>query len=161
LGADRHFGSPTAAHAASTPSDVRLSGMFLLDTNVISELRKRRPHGAVTAWLKSVRSDVHLAAVTLSEIQAGIELTREQDVAKAAEIEAWADEVVRTWSILPMDAVVFREYARLMHRRSEDLINDAMIAATARVHRLTVATRNEKDFKSFGTPVTNPFVYSE
>lgn len=135
--------------------------MFLLDTNVISELRKRRPQGAVTAWLKSVRSDVHLAAVTLSEIQAGIELTREQDVAKAAEIEAWADEVVRTWSILPMGAVVFREYARLMHRRSEDLINDAMIAATARVHRLTVATRNEKDFKSFGVPVTNPFVYSQ
>jgi predicted nucleic acid-binding protein len=131
--------------------------MYLLDTNVISELRKRRPHGGVVAWLKTVESDVHLAAVTLSEIQAGVEIAREQDPAKAAEIEAWLDEVMRTWSVMPMDGTVFREYARLMHRRSDDLINDAMIAATARVHRFTVATRNERVFKSFGVAMINPF----
>jgi hypothetical protein len=135
--------------------------MYLLDTNVVSELRKRKPHGAVVAWLNAVRGALHISAATLGEIQAGIEITREQDPAKAAEIEAWANEVIRAWSILPMDAAVFREYARLMHRRSEDLINDAMIAATARVHSLTVATRNEKDFKSLRIPVINPFVYSE
>jgi len=66
--------------------------MYLLDTNVVSELRKPRPHGAVVAWLQStVEVDVHLSAVTLGEIQAGIELTREQDATKAAEIERWAD----------------------------------------------------------------------
>jgi toxin FitB len=66
--------------------------MYLLDTNVISELRKPRPHGGVVAWLESINSnDLYLSAVTLGEIQAGIELTREQDPLKAAEIEAWAD----------------------------------------------------------------------
>jgi predicted nucleic acid-binding protein len=135
--------------------------MYLLDTNVISELRKGRPHGAVTAWLKSVRGELHISAASLGEIQAGIEITREQDPAKAAEIEAWANEVVRTWSILVMDAAIFREYARLMHRRSDDLFNDAMIAATARLHRLTVATRNVRDFKMLGIPVVNPFIYRE
>lgn len=66
--------------------------MYLLDTNVVSELRKPRPHGAVVAWLQSTaETDLYLSAVTLGEIQAGIELTREQDKTKAAEIEAWAD----------------------------------------------------------------------
>jgi predicted nucleic acid-binding protein len=131
--------------------------MYLLDTNVISELRKRKPHGAVTAWVRATRAELHLCAATLGEIQAGIELTREQDAAKAAEIEAWTDQLVRTWSILPLDAAVFREFARLMHRRSAQLFSDAMIAATARVHRLVVATRNERDFQFFGVPVFNPF----
>ncbi|MCK7473159.1 MAG: PIN domain-containing protein [Rhodopseudomonas palustris] len=68
--------------------------MYLLDTNVVSELRKPRPHGAVVAWLQATAdADLHMSAVTLGEIQAGIELTREQDPAKAAEIEAWADLV--------------------------------------------------------------------
>ena len=63
--------------------------MYLLDTNVVSELRKPRPHGAVVAWLQSVAdADLYLSAVTLGEIQSGIELTREQDAAKAAEIDA-------------------------------------------------------------------------
>jgi hypothetical protein len=66
--------------------------VFLLDTNVVSELRKVRPHGAVVAWLEGVAdAELYLSAVTLGEIQAGIEITREQDTAKAADIEAWAD----------------------------------------------------------------------
>ena len=66
--------------------------MYLLDTNIISELRKPRPHGAVVAWLQA-RDDAELyvSVVTLAEIQAGIELTRDQDPAKAREIEAWLD----------------------------------------------------------------------
>ena len=64
--------------------------MYLLDTNIVSELRKLRPHGAVLAWLQSTDdADLHLSTVTLGEVQAGIELTREQDASKAAEIEAW------------------------------------------------------------------------
>ena len=132
--------------------------MYLLDTNVVSELRKPRPHGAVLAWLQSTAdADLHLSAVTLGEIQAGIELTRERDATKAAEIEAWADLVAASYNILPMDGETFRTWARLMHRKSDMLYEDAMIAATAMVHKLTVVTRNITDFADFDVSLLNPF----
>ena len=133
--------------------------MFLLDTNVVSELRKVRPHGAVVAWIEGVTdAELYLSAVTLGEIQAGIEITREQDPAKAADIEAWADQVGATYNVLPMDAVTFRLWAKLMHRQSDTVYEDAMIAASAFVHKLTVVTRNIRDFERFQVPVFNPFV---
>lgn len=132
--------------------------MFLLDTNVVSELRRTRPHGAVLAWIGGVADhDLHLSAVTLGEIQAGIEITRGQDAAKAAEIEAWADEVAATWNVIALDARIFRLWATLMHGRSDALYEDAMIAATARVHGLTVVTRNLDDFRDFGVALLDPF----
>jgi len=132
--------------------------MYLLDTNVVSELRKQRPHGAVVGWLRSRDPrDLHISAATLAELQAGIDITREQDAEKAAEIEAWVDRVSEVWNILPMDASTFRMWAKLMHRRSDDLIEDAMIAATARVHDLQVVTRNVKDFRDFGVSALNPY----
>jgi toxin FitB len=132
--------------------------VYLLDTNVVSELRKPRPHGAVVAWISGVPdSELHLSAVTIGEIQAGIELTREQDALKAAELESWLAQVAASFNILPMDATTFREWARLMHRASDHLFEDAMIAATARVHELTVVTRNVRDFKPFGVAVLDPF----
>ena len=132
--------------------------MFLLDTNVVSELRKAKPHEAVVAWLESV-DDAHLylSAVTLGEIQAGIKLSREQDAAKVSEIEAWLAQVASAYNILPMDAAAFRCWAKLMHRKSDTLYEDAMIAATALVHGLTVATRNTADYKAFGIEPFNPF----
>ncbi|MBV9758303.1 MAG: type II toxin-antitoxin system VapC family toxin [Alphaproteobacteria bacterium] len=133
--------------------------MYLLDTNVVSELRRARPHRAVLAWLRDVRDeDLHIAAVTIGEIQAGIEITRERDQAKAAELEAWLEQVAATYNVLSMDARAFRAWARLMHRRTDDLIEDAMIAATAAVHRLTIVTRNVRDFAGFGVPTLDPFV---
>jgi toxin FitB len=132
--------------------------MYLLDTNVISELRKPRPHGAVVAWLQTVDdADLHLCAMTLGELQSGIEITREQDPAKAAEIEAWVDQVAATYNILTMDAATFRQWARLMHRQSDTVLEDALIAASAWVHKLTVVTRNLRDFERFGVMVFNPF----
>lgn len=133
--------------------------MYLLDTNVVSELRKPKPHGAVLQWLQETpEADLHLSAVTIGEIQAGIELTRDQDAAKAAEIEQWLDLLARSYNVLPMDAATFRVWARLMHRQSDTLYEDAMIAATAAVHHLVVVTRNVADFKPFGLKVLNPFV---
>jgi len=132
--------------------------MYLLDTNVVSELRKPRPHGAVVAWLQSTaEADLYLSAVTLGEIQAGIELTREQDATKASEIEAWAGLVAASYSVLPMDGETFRTWARLMHRKSDTFYEDAMIAATAMVHQLTVVTRNVADFADFNVTLLNPF----
>ena len=131
---------------------------FLLDTNVVSELRKPKPHGAVVAWLKQLRDEqLFLSAVTLGELQAGIEKTRGQDSKKAAEIEVWVDQLTESIQVLPMDAACFREWARVTNGKSDTLVEDAMIAATARVHGLTVATRNERDFKAFGIALLNPF----
>ena len=133
--------------------------MYLLDTNVVSELRKPKPHGAVLQWIQAVSdTELHISAVTVGEIQAGIELTREQDQPKAAELEQWLELVSVTFNIIPMDAVAFRAWARLMHRTSDTLYEDAMIAATAKVHKLTVVTRNVKDFKPFDVNLLNPFV---
>lgn len=132
--------------------------MYLIDTNVISELRKRRPHPAVVAWLEQVPDQaLHLSAVTVGELQAGIEVTRAQDAAKATEIETWVDQVAETWNVLPMDATTFRCWARLMHGRQDELVEDGMIAATAVVHGLTVVTRNLRHFKPLGVKTLDPF----
>jgi predicted nucleic acid-binding protein len=132
--------------------------VYLLDTNVVSELRRPRPHGAVVAWLESVADvDLYLSAVTIGEIQAGIEITREQDAPKAEDIETWLEQVAQTFNILAMDARAFRAWAKLMHRQSDEIIEDAMIAATAAVHDLTVVTRNVRDFKRLNVRTFNPF----
>jgi toxin FitB len=132
--------------------------VYLLDTNVVSELRRTRPHPALIAWLAGAAADeLFLSAVTLGELQAGVEMTRRQDPGRAEAIETWVDVLANTFDILPMDGAVFRRWAQLMHRRSRDLIEDAMIAATALVHNLTVVTRNVRDFERLGLTVVNPF----
>ena len=133
--------------------------MYLLDTNIVSELRKPRPHGGVMAWLKSTAdADLHLSVVTLGEIQAGVEVTREQDADKARQIEDWLELVAQSYNVLPMDGATFRAWAKLMHRQSDTLYEDAMIAATAAVHNLTVVTRDIADFARFDVRLLNPFV---
>ena len=136
--------------------------MYLLDTNVVSELRRPKPHQRVLNWLSGIAADqLFLSAVTVGEIQAGVEITREQDATKAEELEAWLSRVRASYNILPMDAAAFRVWARLKHRRSDALMEDAMIAATAVVHRLIVVTRNVNDFTQLGVDILNPFERGE
>lgn len=133
---------------------------YLLDTNVVSELRKPRPHGAVLAWLSDQEEEqLFLSVVTMGELQAGVEQARRQDPSKASEIERWIDQLAASYQILSMDTACFREWGRIMDRKPNQLLEDAMIAATARVHRLIVATRNEPDFRHFDVRVLNPFTF--
>lgn len=132
--------------------------MYLLDTNVISELRKPKPHGAVSAWIKTIPSpNLFVSAVSIGEIQAGIELTREQNQQKAMELETWLNQIIATNQVLPLDATRFKIWAKLMHRQADTVNEDAMIAATAIHSKLIIVTRNIKDFKRFNVKLLNPF----
>jgi predicted nucleic acid-binding protein len=134
--------------------------VYLLDTNVVAELRKKKPHSGVVAWVRAAPEEtLHVSAVTLGEIQAGIELTRRQDGDKAREIERWLDDLAQTYNVLPVDAAIFRRWAQLMHRRADHHLEDALIAATALVRGLTVVTRNVDDFGPFAVPLINPFTW--
>jgi hypothetical protein len=134
--------------------------MYLLDTNVISEIRKRKPHGGVSAWFAQVRAgDIQIPAVVIAELQDGVEITRLQDPSKAREIELWIDRIMLTFVVVPMDGAMFREWSRLMAGKSGDLTVDGMIAATARVLRLIVVTRNVKDYELFNVQILDPFAY--
>jgi len=132
---------------------------YLLDTNVVSELRKPKPHGAVLAWLREQPAHaLYLSAMTIVEIQRGIEITRAQDAARAEQLEGWlVVELIPNAQILAMDAPVARAWAKLMHKRSDTLTEDALIAATALTHRLTVVSRNVRDFIALGVACVNPF----
>jgi len=122
---------------------------YLLDTNVVSELRKPRPHGAVVAWLNNQPEErLFLSAVTMGELQAGIELTRRQDPSKASAIELWLDKLAVSYQILPMDTPCFREWGRIMDRKPDRLLEDAMIAATALLTRRYRASRPNRAMRS-------------
>ena len=132
--------------------------MYLLDTDVVSELRRPKPNHSVLQWFEQIpANELFISAVTVGEIQSGIEITRQQDHQKAAAIEAWLDQVMETSQIIDLDARTFRIWARLMHRQSNTLIEDGLIAASAIANQLTIVTRNVGDFERFGLSVVNPF----
>ncbi len=134
--------------------------MYLLDTNVLSELRRPRPHGGVVAWMGTIPTEqLKISAVTIGEIQIGIEGARRTDPMKAEAIEQWVSDIIKTYSVLPMSDREFRAWAKLVNRGSLTLFVDAMIAATALVHGLTIATRNTRDFKDFDVRVVDPFAH--
>lgn len=132
--------------------------MYLLDTNVISELRRPKPHGAVLAWIASIpEHELTVPAVCVGEIQIGIERTAGLDPQKAKEISEWLDALVASSQVAPAGAEIFRIWAKLVVRAQSALLVDALIAATAIHGQMTVATRNLRDFEPFGVPCFDPF----
>lgn len=138
--------------------------MYLIDTNVISELRKgQRCDDGVSRWFRTLvrsREPAFLSVITVGELRRGIELSRYRgDVDQARALEAWLDTILQTYQdcILPFTANCAQVWGRLSVPRNGTVL-DLQIAATALVYGLTVVTRNEKDFFNTGVACFNPFV---
>jgi predicted nucleic acid-binding protein len=133
---------------------------YLLDTNVISEVRKgARCTASVAAWWSKVNEDdLWLSALVIGEIRRGIELARKRDPQKATALETWLQDVVTGFDdrILTVDTKVAEEWGRLNALRPLPVV-DALLAATARVKGLTLVTRNGKDLTGVGVSIFNPF----
>ena len=134
--------------------------MYLLDTNVISELRRRTPSSTVTSWLAShADDDLFLSVIVIGEIRQGVERLRRRDPSQAAALDAWLQATVTAFQhrILPITVEVAQEWGRL-NSRDPLPVTDSLIAATALVHDLTVVTRNTADYEDAGVRVLDPFV---
>lgn len=133
---------------------------YLLDTNILSETRKRRPASGVTNWIAATPPELlHVSVLTLGEIEQGISHIRARgDHEQAARLERWLRDVEFGFAdrILPMTLPVASAWGRQQHVRPLPVI-DGLIAATAMVNSLTVVTRNAKDFERSGVQVLNPF----
>jgi toxin FitB len=134
--------------------------VFLLDTNIISEVRKgERCDHRVANWYASIEdSDLFLSVLVLGEIRRGVELARRNDSAKADALGKWLQLVEETFGprILSVDAAVAHEWGRMSATRPLAVI-DGLLAATAKVHGLTLATRNEENVRGLGAGIVNPF----
>lgn len=132
---------------------------YLLDTNVLAEIRKPRPHPAVAAWYEEAGDDeLFLSVLVVGEIQQGVARLRRKDPRQAAVYEAWLGKLRREFAdrVLPVTQDVALEWGRLSAGNPPPVI-DGLIAATALVHGLTVVTRNVADFEPTGVPLLNPF----
>lgn len=133
---------------------------FLVDTNVLSELRKGdRANADVRSWFSGVEDDeIFLSALTIGEIRRGIESIKLRDRATATVLESWLDRLTSQHRerILVVGREIAEEWGRLSVPDPLPVI-DGLLAATAKVHGLTVATRNERDVARTGVPVVNPF----
>lgn len=133
--------------------------MYLLDTVVLSELRKRRRNTNVVAWVRSVRpEDLYLSTITIGEVELGIEKQRATNPSFADELSSWLERTLRIYGdrILPLDIEAARRWGRLAARIGNKGL-DLAIAATALEHGLTVATRNVAHFEPTGAPIHDPF----
>jgi len=133
---------------------------FLLDTNIVSDLRRpTRHHAGLQAWFTDQAPDaLYLSVITLGEIRQGIEQLRRRDVRQAQVLGRWLDDLTRLYGdrLLPIDGLVADEWGRLRAVRTLPVV-DTLLAATARVHDLTLVTRNDKDFAGLGVTIFSPY----
>lgn len=133
--------------------------MYLLDTDVLSELRKRKRNAGVVKWIGLVtEADLHLSAVTIAEIERGVEQQRKLDPVFSGELSSWLEFTLRAFGdrILPIGVNVARRWGRLAAKIGNKEL-DLAIAATALEHGLTVVTGNTKHFERTGVPLVDPF----
>jgi predicted nucleic acid-binding protein len=133
---------------------------YLLDTNVVSELRRARPDAGVVSWVESVDSDdLHVSVLVVGEVRQGIERVRGRgDLKQAAELEAWLETLVRDYGgrIVPVSSAVAEAWGRLNAIRPLPVV-DGLMAATALVHDLTLVTRDTRTLAGSGVPLVDPF----
>ncbi|MGB7097267.1 MAG: type II toxin-antitoxin system VapC family toxin [Xanthobacteraceae bacterium] len=133
---------------------------YLIDTNIISEVRKgAQCDPNVAAWFASIAdAEIYLSVLVLGEIRKGIERARRSDPQRASILEDWLDAVRRSFAdrVLPIDQQVADEWGRMSGKRSVPTI-DALLAATAKIHGMTLATRNLSDVADLGADIINPF----
>lgn len=134
---------------------------FLLDTNVVSEIRRKRPNMGVAGWFDSVRAgDLFLSVLVVGEIRQGIERLTARSPERADLLEQWLGQLVTTYAdrIVPVDTEVAQVWGRLNAVTDALPVVDGMLAATALAHGWTLVTRNVRDVRSTGVSVLNPFV---
>ncbi len=135
---------------------------YLIDTNIISEVRKgAKCNPNVAAWYASIDdAEIYLSVLVLGEIRKGVERARITDAPQAQALEKWLETVAGSFAerVLPVDRPVADEWGRMSAGRPVSTI-DALLAATAKVHRMTLATRNTADVADLGADVVNPFEY--
>ena len=133
---------------------------YLIDTNVISEIRKgNRCDTRVAAWYASIAAeDLFLSTLVLGEIRKGIELARPKDPAKAVALERWLRQVEAAFDdrVLGIDHAISDQWGRMSAIRPIPVV-DGLLAATAAIHRLTLVTRNDREIAGLGAAVLNPF----
>lgn len=133
--------------------------MYLLDTNVLSALRRRQRHAQVMRWVSTQRSsDLHVSVISLGEIERGIARARRRDARFAALLAQWLDDTINLYAgrILPIDLGAARRWGFLSQALGHQDA-DLLLAATALERGLTVVTRNVRHFEPTGVPVLNPF----
>ena len=133
---------------------------YLIDTNIISEVRKaHRCDPKVSAWYASISDDsLYLSALVIGELRKGIELSRANEPARARSLEKWLNDVIEAFGdrILPIDNVIAEEWGRMGAKRPVSTV-DGLLAATAVVHKMTLVTRNTRDVVDLGAKTLNPF----
>ncbi|WP_326598431.1 type II toxin-antitoxin system VapC family toxin [Streptomyces sp. NBC_01803] len=133
--------------------------MYLLDTNVVSELRRHRPDPHVAAWIREVPDrSVFLSTLIIGEIRKGIENVRHRDGARARTLDLWLEDLRHRYAdrVLPVTADIAEAWGRLSAPHRVPVI-DGLLAATALVHDLTLVTRNVKDVRRTGVRLRDPF----